>query len=791
MKLDNNVYSIGSLDFIKNNTHLENYFLFNLINLFQKGKKFIPCYYGNSYYFLSSLLNFMEEFLIYFNSKMFFINIYKKTINDENPYLKYLHSNHKICFFKNKSMKNKSDFFTSKITDEIIDNTLENIKNSYHKCYPIQYETLKFEFEFFKIYSNIKFDYKLNNITPEQYKTIKHFIKFKPFKITECDKNIGVSILSNELYDELCLEHLNNNLYFKFIENSPLLDSIYDINDILLDLKINKNISSKLYKKSQILSAKAGNFRILTKLHKSNFSTRPIVNCRNHLTSKISFFIFKILQPFIIQTKSYTQDSQHLLRDFENLIVNKDLDLYTLDIDNLYMNMVLDDVLTKITDFMSNKLNTKHLNIIGFHHLLKIVLFNNYITFKGKYYLQIKGIAMGCICAPAIANLYLSILEEKFLNIYNPFLYRRYLDDIFLSVDKDFNINLLFPFFLNLKLTYSSSNELNFLDLNISIDYFSKKFSTKLFIKPTQSFNFLLTNSNHPRFIFKNIPFSIFIRIRRNCTNLYDYFYFSNLYFIEFLKCGYDYNSLIKSSIIVTKIDRSSLLQYKKKTNFLTDNKFISCFKFDLNLEKLYLKLGNSFDFFKKYYIYLQNYKLKIINSMQPNLSLLLIHNIFSFNFNLKKLSYKKCLDLNCSICKFAACSNLIKYNRFIKIPITCNSSCESSHVIYIIRCKKCNYFYIGQTSRSIKERIKEHLYAINKFIPYFKNFHATSIHFNLKGHTINDFSFFVYSKNLTEDTKRCHIESKLIEIFQNILNLKLMNINIPNCFNNIGNILI
>ena len=45
-----------------------------------------------------------------------------------------------------------------------------------------------------------------------------------------------------------------------------------------------------------------------------------------------------------------------------------------------------------------------------------------------------------------------------------------------------------------------------------------------MYIKPTNTFSYLLTNSNHPEFIFNNIPKSLFIRIRRICDSLIDYY---------------------------------------------------------------------------------------------------------------------------------------------------------------------------------------------------------------------------------------------------------------------------
>jgi len=74
----------------------------------------------------------------------------------------------------------------------------------------------------------------------------------------------------------------------------------------------------------------------------------------------------------------------------------------------------------------------------------------------------------------------------------------------------------------------------NFLDVNIYFNYPFNKIIVSLYVKPTQNCSFLLQNSNHPDFIFKNTPKSILIRIRRNCTNLTIFCIFPIFIFIIF-----------------------------------------------------------------------------------------------------------------------------------------------------------------------------------------------------------------------------------------------------------------
>ena len=152
--------------------------------------------------------------------------------------------------------------------------------------------------------------------------------------------------------------------------------------------------------------------------------------------------------------------------------INKQYDYYAFDIVNLYLNLILEKVLNTITEFIASKFKSKSIKIEGFRELLRLVLYNNYFEFDKKFFLQIKGIAMGCKSAPAIANLYLSILEDKFLFIFNPFYYRRFIDDLLIMIIKGFPIGELFKYFENLTLTESGKNNtLNFLDVNIYLDY--------------------------------------------------------------------------------------------------------------------------------------------------------------------------------------------------------------------------------------------------------------------------------------------------------------------------------
>ena len=105
-----------------------------------------------------------------------------------------------------------------------------------------------------------------------------------------------------------------------------------------------------------------------------------------------------------------------------------------------------------------------------------------------------------------------------------------------------------------------------------------------------------------------------------------------------------------------------------------------------------------------------------------------------------------------------------------------------------MINCSLCNRFYVGETSKNLQTRIKQHLYAIKKFTPFADNTNEVANHFRLKGHNYTHFKVCVFNKNLYDVNLRRGIEDNLIKFFNHFHN-KCINVKIYNntklfCFN-------
>ncbi|CAF0885269.1 unnamed protein product [Brachionus calyciflorus] len=139
---------------------------------------------------------------------------------------------------------------------------------------------------------------------------------------------------------------------------------------------------------------KLSKFRILPKIHKKNFFVRPIVNCISSPTSKLCLLVYILLQPIVEKCYSYLKDSQHLLHVLDDVDLHQysnKIKMYSCDVTILYSNIELDLALNILLETVVEEgiLDEQNLVILGFEVILK----------------QKKGIAMGAICGPTIANL--------------------------------------------------------------------------------------------------------------------------------------------------------------------------------------------------------------------------------------------------------------------------------------------------------------------------------------------------------------------------------------------------
>ena len=160
--------------------------------------------------------------------------------------------------------------------------------------------------------------------------------------------------------------------------------------------------------------------------------------------------------------------------------------------------------------------------------LCRFVMQNNYFTYDGKYYHQIRGGAMGSPLTLTIANCYMFFFEKNIVKQINNAggFYVRYIDDIMIAVNwpsrhlqkQIAQWNVIDS---NIKLNSQTGYLLNFLAL--CIENIDGCLFTKVYHKPSYEPYFLPFNSIHPIHMKKNISYEMLFRGIKYCSTFGTY----------------------------------------------------------------------------------------------------------------------------------------------------------------------------------------------------------------------------------------------------------------------------
>jgi len=474
---------------------------------------------------------------------------------------------------------------------------------------------------------------------------------------------------------------------------------------------------------------------------------RPIVSDVSSETYRISEYIDSFINPLSIKHNSYIKNFYEFVNKIKDFAaIHNNYLLVTGDITSLYTNMDSNRSINCVREaFLANKNPSrpdKHIL-----ELLKICLKNNDFEFNNQFYLQTHGISMGKRFAPALANLYLLEFDNSATNDFciKPVLYFRFLDDIFFLWPGDIASLKQYEIFLNnllpnIKVTLEYSNkEINFLDTCVYIH--NNKLNTRVYFKKTDTHQLLHKQSFHPEHIFKSIIKSQLIRFKRLSSTKQDFDKTCNTLFSVLKTRGYPMTKLRaeKAYIWFNYTDTN-----KNQLNAGTTTDILPIIlpynSINTQLAKNYKTLINNSNCFP-------NTKLITAFKSNKNLKQLLVKSKLS---NIKRTgSFITCGKNSCRLCQTNAfdTQHFNSSNNNKTFTIRDKLSCDSTDIIYLITCTKCNKQYVGETGRSLRERASNHKSAIRN-----KTKTPIGIHFNTYGHSIVHFKITAIEKMINQN---------------------------------------
>lgn len=408
----------------------------------------------------------------------------------------------------------------------------------------------------------------------------------------------------------------------------------------------------------------------LVKTHKQEMPLRPIISSVGSVSYKLSKWLSHLLSPLV-----GTISDSNIKNSVELIDKIKDCSgdfiLISFDVNSLFTKVPVKDVL----NFLKNDVHRLNLPIESdvFIKLIELCVCNNVFTVGDEFYKQTFGLAMGNPLSPVLSNLYMEYFETCFLpKICNFTLpWFRYVDDIL----------CLWP---------SNKNAHLFLDQ------------------------------------LNNLVPSISFKIEEECNNM-----------LPFL-----------DTMIIKEDSRLKFKVYRKPTlvdayihNFsnhhikVKEATFMGMFLRALRIcDPEYIN-----EEFNHIYNLARNlcYSSEIIDKCLTKANNTFYGNKTKEPFskkNILSLPYKKELEPLTKILKNLNINVVFHYDNTIKSSLIKNSPVTASGNVYSIPCKECHDVYIGQTGKTLDERIKQHKYSVRTA----QDSSAIFKHIETKNHCIN-----------------------------------------------------
>ena len=576
---------------------------------------------------------------------------------------------------------------------------------------------------------------KYSNLSKKHFLAIKDLSENPHIVIKKVDKGSAICIMDTTDYIREATRQLFNPESYQKLDSDPTTKFSADIRACLQSMLDNGLIDDHCFDYLNVQKPTPGRFYLLPKIHKKGIPGRPICSSNNHPTERISKFVDHHIRKYAQQLPSHIRDTQHFITKMIQMgPIPPGSILVTWDVTSLYTNIPNREGINATMDQIRHNPQAKiPANKIG--KLLEMVLHMNHFEFNKELLLQVVGTAMGSICAPSYANIFMGKLEQEIIDGFHlkPLGWFRFIDDIFFiwphgSDSLENFLNYANNLHHSIKFTSeSSSTQLNFLDTMVKIDPETRNLFTTLYTKPTDTRDFLHYTSSHPKSCKNGGPYGQFLRLRRICTKDIDFNKESQSLIMAYLRRGYPLQILEDHYYKASKFQQSDLLDPKTK-----EKEDKSVLILDYNPDN-----PNLGSIVRKYWPILRTSKtLGKLFSSDPLCAFKRPNNLKDLLISAKVeyppppptddpdkvkyvLKHTTCPTIVCKYCRILKKGAKV-YSSFLerslKVRTGCRLSCHTTNVIYIITCLKCSFQYVGETKRELRRRMYEHIRSIDKF---------------------------------------------------------------------------
>ena len=422
---------------------------------------------------------------------------------------------------------------------------------------------------------------------------------------------------------------------------------------------------------------------------------RPIVACVDSPTSTLASLLTSVLQPLVVNcVPAHLTSTSHFLENIRDYHLEENHRFVSFDVVNLYGSIPLEDscfpgLISIVTEFFFANNGNPMFEAISrpdFAELLRMVFTSDTVKIKDSHFHQTSGIQMGNGASVVCAVIFMDFIEKNILQVAGDKikLWVRFIDDIFCIFERaDANdiLNICNDIHPSISFTveHAVDNSLAFLDVFLQRNS-NNGFSFSLYSKPSHSGHVLPWKSHHVRSLLINVLINEFRRA---------------------LALGSDH---------LHKEKGIEMIRQRFASNGYPPNVLKRCeWKARLPATRSVSAAGE-----KRVFLSLPFQSEQQARAIRSSARKCGLTQHMSLNFYSKTLAgilkpkkEKLCTKTNCKFCEAG------------------QGDCWTKECVYLIKCLTCDSFYIGETKRTMRSRLREHMSS-----------ESSLVHEHLKSHS-------------------------------------------------------
>ena len=273
------------------------------------------------------------------------------------------------------------------------------------------------------------------NLQSRERRALTTLRKDRSIVILPADKGRATVILDATDYKDKMNQLLSDGSYQK-LKRDPTRRIERRIQDELKHVEVLGEIPQQQRQKLSPSFTQPPKLYGLPKIHKVNVPCRPIVSSIDSPTYALAKEMARILSPLAGSSSSYIKNSEHFAEMIESTTLSSCDLLVSFDIKNLFTNVPIPETMSRVAALLHADNGLEDRTTMSATTICKpteLCLRTTYFEFHEEFYEQVNGAAMGSPLSPVIANIYMEGFEEEAINTADdkPSLWVRYVDDTF------------------------------------------------------------------------------------------------------------------------------------------------------------------------------------------------------------------------------------------------------------------------------------------------------------------------------------------------------------------------